>query len=232
MPARRERCAGSTISPSSAGHWRACRRGSAACWCCATGRTCPWPRSPRCSAAQRRPWLARRRAAGSGPFRRAVRAGRARYRDTHKEPGMMMTDELENELRGAFTRAAASIAVPDEARSRLRQRDYRPRRAHRGLTAAFTAAAAVRAGCLVSPSPGWPPQPADTSPLPPPASSGQRGNGRRGPTTPAPVTAPTVCSLAASASPSRACPPQPPAPAHGQAAARIAPPARCTPWLL
>jgi DNA-directed RNA polymerase specialized sigma24 family protein len=30
------------------------RSGSAPCWCCAPGRTCRWPRRPRCCAARRR----------------------------------------------------------------------------------------------------------------------------------------------------------------------------------
>jgi hypothetical protein len=48
----------------------------------------------------------------------------------------MPTDELEDELRSAFTRAAAQITVPDQARHRLLQRDYQPRsrsRRHRRL---------------------------------------------------------------------------------------------------
>jgi len=39
----------------------------------------------------------------------------------------MSTDELEDELRSAFTRAAAQITVPEQARHRLLQRDYQPR---------------------------------------------------------------------------------------------------------
>ena len=48
----------------------------------------------------------------------------------------MSTDELEDELRSAFTRAAAQITVPEQARHRLLQRDYHPRsrsRRHRRL---------------------------------------------------------------------------------------------------
>ena len=48
----------------------------------------------------------------------------------------MSTDELEDELRSAFTRAATQITVPEQARHRLLQRDYHPRtrsRRHRRL---------------------------------------------------------------------------------------------------
>jgi hypothetical protein len=48
----------------------------------------------------------------------------------------MSTDQLEDELRSAFTRAAAQITVPEQARHRLLQRDYHPRsrsRRHRRL---------------------------------------------------------------------------------------------------
>jgi len=46
----------------------------------------------------------------------------------------MSTDELEDDLRSAFTRAAAQITVPEQARRRLLQRDYHPRtRRHRRL---------------------------------------------------------------------------------------------------
>ena len=48
----------------------------------------------------------------------------------------MTTDELEDELRSAFTRAATQITVPQQARHRLLQRDYHPRsrsRRHRRL---------------------------------------------------------------------------------------------------
>ena len=39
----------------------------------------------------------------------------------------MPADQLEDELRSAFTRAAAQITVPEQARHRLLQRDYQPR---------------------------------------------------------------------------------------------------------
>jgi len=60
----------------------------------------------------------------------------------------MITDELENELRSAFARSAASIVIPEQARKRLLQRDYHPRRLNRGLAAGL-AAAAVAAGIAV-----------------------------------------------------------------------------------
>jgi hypothetical protein len=55
----------------------------------------------------------------------------------------MITDEPETGLREAFTRAAADIEVPDQARQRLLSRDYRPRTVNRKLTAVLAAAAAV-----------------------------------------------------------------------------------------
>ena len=63
----------------------------------------------------------------------------------------MSTDQLEDELRSAFTRAAAQITVPEQARHRLLQRDYHPRsrsrRHHRlaELSLAGVAASAVLA---------------------------------------------------------------------------------------
>jgi hypothetical protein len=61
----------------------------------------------------------------------------------------MPTEELENELRRAFARAAADIPEPEQARQRLLQRNYRPGRGHRQLAAGIavaTAAAAVVLG--------------------------------------------------------------------------------------
>jgi hypothetical protein len=55
----------------------------------------------------------------------------------------MITDEPETRLREAFTRAAADIEVPDQARQRLLSRDYHPRTVNRALTAVLAAAAAV-----------------------------------------------------------------------------------------
>ena len=55
----------------------------------------------------------------------------------------MITDEPEIRLREAFTRAAADIEVPGQARQRLLSRDYHPRTVNRKLTAVLSAAAAV-----------------------------------------------------------------------------------------
>ena len=55
----------------------------------------------------------------------------------------MITDEPETRLREAFTRAAADIEVPGQARQRLLSRDYHPRTVNRKLTAVLTAAAAA-----------------------------------------------------------------------------------------
>ena len=60
----------------------------------------------------------------------------------------MLTEELEDELRRAFARAAAGIPEPEQARQRLLQRDYRPGRGHRRLAAGITAATAVAAVVL------------------------------------------------------------------------------------
>jgi hypothetical protein len=60
----------------------------------------------------------------------------------------MPTEELENELRRAFARAAADIPEPEQARRRLLQRDYRPGRGHRQLAAGITAATATAAVVL------------------------------------------------------------------------------------
>ena len=60
----------------------------------------------------------------------------------------MITDELENELRQTFARAGAESAIPDQARQRLLQRDYHPRRGNRRLAASLTAAAAAAAVVL------------------------------------------------------------------------------------
>jgi len=63
----------------------------------------------------------------------------------------MPTDELEDELRSAFTRAATQITVPEQARHRLLQRDYHPRsrsRRHRRL--AELSIAGVAAGTILA----------------------------------------------------------------------------------
>jgi hypothetical protein len=53
----------------------------------------------------------------------------------------MLTDELENELRGTLARTAADFESLDQARQRLLQRDYHPRRGNRRLAAGITGAA-------------------------------------------------------------------------------------------
>jgi len=60
----------------------------------------------------------------------------------------MPTDELEHELRRAFASAATGYEHPDQARQRLLQRNYRPGRGHRRLTAGITAAAAAGSAVL------------------------------------------------------------------------------------
>jgi hypothetical protein len=65
-----------------------------------------------------------------------------------KEKHLMLTEELENELRRAFARAAADIPEPERARRRLLQHDYRPGRGHRQLAAGITAATATAAVVL------------------------------------------------------------------------------------
>jgi hypothetical protein len=54
----------------------------------------------------------------------------------------MPTDELENELRRTLARTAADFESLDQARQRLLQRDYHPRRGNRWLAAGITAGAA------------------------------------------------------------------------------------------
>jgi hypothetical protein len=55
----------------------------------------------------------------------------------------MPTDELENELRRTLARTAADFEGLDQARQRLLQRDYHPRRGNRRLAAGITGAAGV-----------------------------------------------------------------------------------------
>ena len=55
----------------------------------------------------------------------------------------MPTDELENELRRTLARTAADFESLDQARQRLLQRDYHPRRGNRRLAAGITGAAGV-----------------------------------------------------------------------------------------
>jgi hypothetical protein len=75
----------------------------------------------------------------------------------------MPTEELENELRRAFARAAADIPEPEQARQRLLQCNYRPGRGHRQLAAGIavaTAAAAVVLGLGLTGAFGSAPAPA------------------------------------------------------------------------
>ncbi len=58
----------------------------------------------------------------------------------------MPTDELESQLRSTLARAAADFGNPGQARQRLLQRDYHPRRGHRRLAAGVTAGAALVVG--------------------------------------------------------------------------------------
>jgi hypothetical protein len=60
----------------------------------------------------------------------------------------MPTPDLENELRSAFTRAAADFHDPQQAHPRLIQRNYHPGSGHRRLAAGITAAAASAAVVL------------------------------------------------------------------------------------
>ena len=55
----------------------------------------------------------------------------------------MPTEELENELRRAFARAAVDIHDPEQAGQRLLRRNYRPGHGRRRLTAGITAATAA-----------------------------------------------------------------------------------------
>jgi hypothetical protein len=60
----------------------------------------------------------------------------------------MPTPDLENELRSAFSRAAADFGDPQPARRRLTQRNYHPASGHRRLATGITAAAASAAVVL------------------------------------------------------------------------------------
>lgn len=63
----------------------------------------------------------------------------------------MITDELENELRGVFARAGADITVPAPVRQRLLQREYHPARFGRWLRAGLAATAVtVAAGVALA----------------------------------------------------------------------------------
>ena len=58
----------------------------------------------------------------------------------------MPTDELESQLRTTLARAAADFGNPEQARQRLLQRDYHPRRGNRWLAAGITTGAALVVG--------------------------------------------------------------------------------------
>jgi hypothetical protein len=60
----------------------------------------------------------------------------------------MPTDELESQLRSTLARAAADFGNPDQARQRLLQRDYRPRRGNRRVAAGLITGAALVAGVV------------------------------------------------------------------------------------
>jgi len=95
----------------------------------------------------------------------------------------MITDELEQELRGALARSAESTPLPPQARQRLLQRDYHPRRVKRGLAATVAAGAIAVAGVIVTLAAGGGPLTAGGGPL-------TAGGG------PAPATAGAVIQLA------------------------------------
>ena len=61
---------------------------------------------------------------------------------------LMPTDELEGQLRSALARAAADFENPGQARQRLLQRDYHPRRGNRRLAAGITTGAALVVGLV------------------------------------------------------------------------------------
>ena len=95
----------------------------------------------------------------------------------------MITNELESELRRTFARAAADFDNAEQARQRLLQRDYHPRRRNRRL-AAGRAAAAIAAGIAVPLAAGGGSRPAAAGPViqlgrgPGVCSCGLRGFGR------------------------------------------------------
>jgi hypothetical protein len=60
----------------------------------------------------------------------------------------MPTDELESQLRSTLARAAADFENPGQARLRLLQRDYHPRRGNRRLAAGITTGAALVVGLV------------------------------------------------------------------------------------
>ena len=60
----------------------------------------------------------------------------------------MPTDELESQLRSTLARAAADFENPGQARQRLLQRDYHPRRGNRRLVAGLTTGAVLVVGLV------------------------------------------------------------------------------------
>ena len=78
----------------------------------------------------------------------------------------MITDELEQELRSALAASAQSAPLPPQARQRLLQRDYHPRRVNRGLAATVAAGAIAVAGVTVPLAAGGGPLTAGGGPAP------------------------------------------------------------------
>ena len=62
----------------------------------------------------------------------------------------MPTDELESQLRSTLARAAADFENPGQARQRLLQRDYHPRRGNRRLAAGLTTGAVLVVGLVAA----------------------------------------------------------------------------------
>jgi hypothetical protein len=77
----------------------------------------------------------------------------------------MITGELENELRSAFTRSAVDISIPEQARQRLLQRDYHPRTGNRRLAAGLAAGAIAAAAITVPLTAGGGSRPAPAGPV-------------------------------------------------------------------
>src|SRR5262249_12397226 len=95
---------------------------------------------------------------GSGPARRDPPPPRARRRAApgparrlshHEERHVMITDELEQELRSVLAKSAEGTPLSPQARQRLLQRNYHPRRVNRGLAAGL-ATATVAAGAVAA----------------------------------------------------------------------------------
>ena len=80
----------------------------------------------------------------------------------------MLTDELESQLRSTLARGRCRFRDPDQARQRLLQRDYRPRRGNRRLAAGITTGAVLVAG-LAAVIGRWPTTCHQATPLAAPA---------------------------------------------------------------